>query len=285
MVSRRYPIALPMLFLGVVGCASSEEAKREESPFTAAGGMNTSYKPGSRAIHVAGEDDEPDTSGMTVQAEEGTLDQGEVDRALQRAWRSMQSCYDRAGGTQRYVGGQVLLRFLVSSTGQVSDILVIENGLGNYAVERCLVVEGRRITFSPPKGGRTAQFEYPIRFQSSGEMAVVDWQPESVRTQIGAQSATLASCPSLGRDEVTAIVYIEPNGDVGSAGLVSAGPIDPQGGVCALEQVRKWRFSGEAGHVVRTSFSLRATAPMAESAARGPATVAAKTKKAARRRR
>lgn len=284
MSARLSPIALPMLFLGLVGCASHDEAQRNESPFTAAGGMNTNYKPGSRTIHVAGEDDEPDTSGMTVEAEEGTLDQGEVDRALQRAWRSMQSCYTRAGDTQRYVGGQVLLRFMVAASGQVSDIHVIENGLGNYAVERCLVVEGRRIQFSRPKGGKSAQFEYPIRFQSTGEMAVVDWQPESLRTQIGPLFSSLGGCPSLGPDEVTAIVYIEPNGEIGSAGLVSSGPIDPEGGVCALEQVRKWKLSGESGHVVRTSFALRAGGA-AEAPARAHATVATKTKKVARRRR
>ena len=53
------------------------------------------------------------------------------------------------------------------------------------------------------------------------------------------------------------IPYIEPSGSIGSAGLVSSGPIDPEAGKCALEQIHAWRLQGEAGHVIRTSFRLR----------------------------
>lgn len=276
---REVPIVFPMLFLGLVGCGSSQDAQRSANPLAQTGAMDTNYRPGSHTIHTAGEDDD-DASGMSVQAEQGTLDQGDVDRAIEGRWRALQGCYDRAGGMQHYVGGQVLLRFLVAPSGQVSDILVVENALGNYAIERCLVVEGRRITFAAPKGGKAAQFEYPIKFRSTGETAVVDWQPESIRDQIGPLWNSFTPCPSLGPEAVSAVVYIQPDGAIGSAGLVSAGPIDPEAGVCALEQVRKWRLSGDAGHVIRTSFAMRAGADSSTRAA-----VATKIKKPVRRRR
>jgi len=51
----------------------------------------------------------------------------------------MVDCFDRAGDARRYLSGQVVLRFVVEANGSVSDIHVIKNELGNYAVERCLI--------------------------------------------------------------------------------------------------------------------------------------------------
>jgi len=242
---------------GLAGCGSASKAEKEDEEAAErlrSRPMNTSYRPGSHRFA-----DDSDSSGggdMQVAMEMGTVDQGDVEQAIERNWRTLTRCYSRAGEGQRYVDGQVMLRFALGSDGKVQDVLIIENGLGNYAVERCLVVEARNIKFPRPEGGATT-FDYPIQFRSTRELAVVDYPGNAISSDISAAMLDMEPCPSLGDKPVQAVAYIEPNGSVGSIGLASEGAIDPDAGICAVKQIHNWRLSGEPGHVLRTTFDLR----------------------------
>jgi hypothetical protein len=243
---------------GLAGCGSSSTAEKEDEASAErlrSRPMNTSYVPGSRRFA-----EEPETQSrageMQVEMEMGTVDQGDVEQAIERSWRTLTRCYSRAGEGQRYVDGQVMLRFALGGDGKVQDVLVIENGLGNYAVERCLVVEGRNIKFPKPEGGATT-FDYPIQFRSTRELTVIDYPGESIASDLSEAMLDMDPCPTLGDKPVQAVAYIEPNGSVGSIGLASEGAIDPDAGICAVKQIHDWRLPGEPGHVLRTTFALR----------------------------
>ncbi len=212
------------------------------------------YRPGQRLL--PGQTDENPSDGMVVDQEKGVLSQGDVDHALRGSLPALTGCYERAGAAQKYVSGNVLLRFFVAASGQVADIHVIENGLGNYAVERCLVVEGRRIVFPPPGGRKDAEFDYPLSFRSSGEVPVVDWDADVLAKDVNALVPGLASCAAGAGHNIRAVAYIQPGGAVASVGLVSGETLDPTVAICLVEQIHKWRLPDDRTHVVRTSFAL-----------------------------
>ena len=110
------------------------------------------------------------------------------------------------------------------------------NQLGNYPVERCLVVEGRKIPFPAPGGGKDADFEYNIEFRSTGESKVVDWSADAVHKEVSARMGSLASCGPPSEEEVRAVAYIQPGGTVPSVGLVSRGRLDIMNAMCVVEQ-------------------------------------------------
>jgi hypothetical protein len=217
------------------------------------GGRATSgYRPGQTPVTLGDERDDE----VKIKFAAGYLNQGDIDEAMERHTPDLIACYDRAGRARKYASGQVVLRFLVSSSGAVSDVLVVGNQLGNYAVERCLVVEGRKIPFPAPGGGKEADFEYTIEFRASGEVAVIDWQPEAVRRDVAARLPSLAGCGRPSDEEVHAVAYVQPGGSVVSVGLVSPGRLEIMSAMCVVEQIRKWRLPGDSSHVVRTSFPI-----------------------------
>ena len=128
---------------------------------------------------VAGDD-----QGMDMQMSIGVLDERAVDRAMEPHVPAMVDCFERAGDARRYLSGQVVLRFVVEASGSVSDIHVIKNELGNYPVERCLIDVGRRIAFPRPEGNRRTDFEYSLRFRSTGEMRVLNWNGDDVANRV-----------------------------------------------------------------------------------------------------
>jgi hypothetical protein len=205
-------------------------------------------------------DDEPERSGIAVQAEHGTLRQDEAEDAIRSRWTTLVRCYARAGEAQRYAGGSVTLRFFVGLDGRATDVHVLESRVGNFDVERCLVHEGRTVAFPQPKGG-PATFEYSLEFRSTGEVSVVDLPAEDVTGELpGFLPRLAAECDQrLGADEVMATLYIEGRGAVRSVGLAADAALDADAALCVAGALRRWTVPVpvRSGAVGRVTLALR----------------------------
>jgi TonB family protein len=195
---------------------------------------------------------------MQMQNELGVIETADVEEVLEAHFDEIRGCYQRAGKAQRYAGGKVTLRFRVGGDGQAEDVLVIESNLGNYGVERCLVDVGRRIAFKAPEGRKATTFDYPVEFHSTNELAVLDVNDGAkIEHDLSGLLPRLAACGRLASDDVTAIMYIEPNGFPGSVGLSAATNFDEVVAGCIIHTIQRSRMSASLpGHVVRCNFSI-----------------------------
>jgi hypothetical protein len=251
---RRYFLLLTALAVTIeLGCASEPEVRKSPAKARHAKRAKTS---GWATGDVAGDD-----NAMGMEMSMGVLDERAVDRALKPHIRAMSACFARAGEARKYLSGQVVMRFMVTATGQVSDVQVVKNGLGCYPVESCLVFEGKQILFPAPEGRRGTDFEYSMSFESTGERTVIPWSGEEMARHLGAISSDIADCGSLGATDVDVIAYVEPGGAVGSVGFASEGSLDPLAAGCAVALMRKMRVS-DAPSSARSGIVLRATFPM-----------------------
>jgi TonB family protein len=259
-------LGLGLVAAAAAGCASGN-VQREDDPSPGEGAASPSggkldpgWRPGNTPVGGGGGDD-----GMTIAPEKGVLDTRDVDRVMARNNRALVACYARAGAAQKYAAGEVMLRIHVSSAGEVSNVIVTSSALGNYQVERCLVEEGRRLVFPPPRGGRATDFEFSLLFRAHGTRgSLIQWHDDIVARDVAPLARQLpAACGSLGPTPVRAVAYIQPGGSVSSVGLASPGPLDTEASNCVVEQIRKWRLPDDRGHVVRTGFmvSMGAAAP------------------------
>jgi hypothetical protein len=142
---------------------------------------------------------------------------------------------------------------------------VVESDLGNYGVERCLVDVGRRIAFKAPTGNKPTTFDYPVEFRSTEEMAVLNLDGPKIEHDISGLLPRIAACGHLASDEVTAIMYIEPNGFPGSVGLSGATNLDEGVAGCIIHTIRRSKMSAALpGHVLRCNFSIHPVVATAE---------------------
>jgi hypothetical protein len=215
---------------------------------------------------------------MSMEMSMGVLDERAVDQAIKRHERALSNCFARAGDARKYLSGQVVMRFLVTGSGQVSDIQLIKNGLGSYPVESCLVAEGKQIVFPAPEGRRGTDFEYSMSFRSTGERSVIPWSGVEMARHLYAISTDLASCGSFATGDVNVIAYIEPGGAIGSVGFASEGSLEPDVAICAVALLRSLRVSeapsGNSSIVLRTTFPLAMAfeRPVGDSSNRRPLT-------------
>jgi hypothetical protein len=257
------------LGLTTLACASTDVAEQAPAPRKQAKprALDPAWRPGSMPVKV-GDDHRASADEMDLEGGRGTLDQREVDTLLAEHVAELTACGEHAGAARRYLAGDVKLRFFVTSEGAVSSVLVVASNLGNFAVERCLVELGRRLKLPAPHGRKGTDFHYSLQFRPTGEAAVVDRNDAKVARDVAHLSPKLGPCGELGPAPVTAVLYIEPGGQVGSVGLASESPLDVEAASCAVEQIRSWRMPGaraklaeDRRRVVRTSFSVNGPPP------------------------
>jgi hypothetical protein len=159
---------------------------------------------------------------------------------------------------------------------------VVESGLGNYEVERCLVEVGRRMVFEAPNGRKATTFDYPVEFRSTNQVAVMDIDGIKIERDVAAFLPQLAPCGQLAEGDAVAIMYIEPNGLPGSVGLAAGSALDEDAGDCVVQTVRRWRMSASLpGRVLRATFGIP---PVIASASETPAERRAASNASAHRR-
>lgn len=245
--------ALGVVACLVVGCASAPPAQDDQASARRS-------KKAKRSGWATGEV-QTDDKAMGMEMSIGYLDERAVDRSIKSHERAMANCFSRAGDARKYLSGQVVMRFVVTGTGQVSDVQLIQNALGSYPVESCLIAVGKQIQFPAPEGRRGTDFEYSMTFQSTGERSVVPWNGEEMAHQLYSISTDLANCGDLRDSDVNVVAYVEPGGSVGSVGFASQNTLDPEVAVCAVALMRKVRVAdAPAAH---SSVVLRATFPLA----------------------
>jgi hypothetical protein len=247
----KFIVSLGAVATLVLSCASGPEIQESQNrPRRAKRVKQSGWATG----QVQGDDN---AMGMSMSM--GVLDERAVDRALKPYERALSNCFARAGDARKYLSGRVDMRFVVTGTGQVSDVQVIKNGLGNYPVESCLVAVGKQILFPAPEGRRGTDFEYSMSFQSTGERSVIPWNADEMARYLYGISTDLANCGTVGGD-VDVIAYIEPGGSVGSVGFASQGSLDADAAICAVALLRKVRVAEAAAAnssvVLRTIFPL-----------------------------
>jgi len=236
----------------LAGCASEPEVRPTKNERRARRARPSGWATG----EVSGDD-----QSMGMEMSMGVLDERVVDRAMKPHIRALSACFSRAGDARKYLSGQVVMRFVVSGKGDVSDVQVIRNGLGSFPVESCLVAQGKRIVFPPPEGRKGTDFEYSMTFESTGERSVIPWSGEELARHLYGISEDLAGCGTMATSDVDVVAYVEPGGLIGSVGFASEGSLDGAAAECAATAMRRVRISDAptSGH---STIVLRAVFPM-----------------------
>ena len=236
----------------LAGCASEPEVRPTKNERHARRARPSGWATG----EVSGDD-----QSMGLEMSMGVLDERVVDRAMKPHIRALSACFSRAGDARKYLSGQIVMRFVVSGKGDVSDVQVIRNGLGSFPVESCLVAQGKQIVFPPPEGRKGTDFEYSMTFESTGERSVIPWSGEELARHLYGIANDLAGCGTMADSDVDVVAYVEPGGFIGSVGFASQGSLDGVAAECAATAMRRVRISDAptSGH---STIVLRAVFPM-----------------------
>jgi TonB family protein len=142
------------------GCATDEAAQRERAREAEREARHSSIQQATYA-------DDGASSQMTVQGEEGTLNEADVESAINDHFSEIRQCTHVRGKGSPRAGGRLVLRLYVDGKGEVDDVEVVESNIGNHSVERCIADICLGVTFEPPAGHKPTTFDYPVEFRTA----------------------------------------------------------------------------------------------------------------------
>lgn len=99
----------------------------------------------------------------------GSLSKEAIRRTIQRHLNEVRFCYENALRTQPELAGRVQVAFVITTAGEVQQANVVESGLHNSGVERCIAEAVKRWTFPAPDGGGYVTVRYPFVFEQIGQ--------------------------------------------------------------------------------------------------------------------
>ena len=208
---------------------------------------NTSQRPVAEHTRDAAEPEDDSSDDLQVEGLLGTIDAADAQPIVQRQFPALESCYSENVGANRFVGGEVELRFHVARDGSVKWVTADKSDLGNWAIEKCVLGVARKMTFPKPKGGE-AELRFPIDFPGRGSVVPLD--EERAAAELQPVTGELASCAGALHGRVTVTVYVGPGGEVKSAGFATDGePFEDAWAECALGKALAWKLSDPHGTI------------------------------------
>ena len=206
---------------------------------------------------VVVEDPEPD-DGVQVTGGTGHVEPAVALAAIAPHRDRLTACYLQRVGRRRWLGGHLELRWEVAADGTIDKVLLADNDLGAWPVERCVLDIAREIRFGTPIGG-AAEVTLPLAFSAKG--APVLWDDDQRAKAVGTQLAKLDVCargtPAMPEDVVFTI-YVGGRGkalSVGFGSVVSA--IDDAWAGCAEKAVLAWHLPDPKGQVTKLAVGYR----------------------------
>ena len=146
------------LMAGIAGCSHSHantEARRAEPA------PPTCYRPGVDSFA------DPLPPGMTLEEGlakglVGSLEKATIRQVIRKDLREVRACYEKALVRQPGLTGRVLIQFVITGNGSVSDSRLYSSSLGSPETEVCIGERACAWKFPPTNGGGAVIVTYPF---------------------------------------------------------------------------------------------------------------------------
>jgi len=202
--------------------------------------------------------EEPDDDVQVVSGK-GHVEPEVVEAAIAPRRDQLTACYLQRVGKRRWLGGHLVLRWEVAADGAIDKVLLAENDLGAWPVERCLLALARDISFGAPIGGGPAEVVLPLAFSGKGSPGL--WDDERSSKAVGTQLAKLDACargkPAM-PDDVVITIYVGRRGKALSVGFASAvSVLEDDWAACAEKAILAWHLPDPKGQVTKLAVRYR----------------------------
>ncbi len=96
----------------------------------------------------------------------GQISEAAVERVLSKYQAKLQYCYEKALLSDSSLAGTILMQWVISTSGSVSDVQVVRSQMNHAGLNQCISNILAGIHFPSPKGGAVI-LKFPFAFSSS----------------------------------------------------------------------------------------------------------------------
>lgn len=195
------------------------------------------------------------SSGPSVMAEVGALDEKKAQQAFEKASQKMSACFDRGVKRVPYLAGAVSFYVRVGGDGSARYTYLRDSTLGDRATEECMLSALKAITWPRPEGGQEGEAKNEFQFDPGGdERPPVPWSPEQLGPPFEKARPALRRCrTSAGTGPVKATFYVEPDGKPLSIGVSTSDEKGDLAVACVVDTLKAITFPSPGSYASKVS--------------------------------
>lgn len=241
------------------GGASAEPGAEEPDRRTEIGDRTGDRRGGA---YPGDDEDDGGDENLAVEGLRGRMDTYEIQRGIEPHAAAIDGCFQSHIKRKGYIGGRIVLEFVVTPTGDLKHAQIKESDLGAWAIERCLLEVARQMEFGRPKGGE-ADFTVPLEWGAT--RPVQWWTEEQAELAIEERPDELGACAETAGAEVRNVwvtLYVGARGEVQSVGFASparhpAPATYDAWADCAASVVMAWTLPDPRGTITKLGFRYK----------------------------
>lgn len=229
---------------------------------------------------------------VTFTKTKGSITKEAIEAGLAPHSSSLAECYTTKVGRRRWLGGRVVLQWVLEADGKIASVKLTESNLGSWAMEQCMLDIAWSAEFGKPNGGKV-DFDLPLEFSAKGGSAI--WDEDQTLRAIGGQLAVLDDCddfefepkpvkppkrgkkappkkapekkddddkparPEKAPSNVVITMYVGPGGKLQSVGFASATTeVGGKWSACAEKAAQSWRLPDPRGQIAKLAIRYKA---------------------------
>jgi hypothetical protein len=194
---------------------------------------------------------------MSASAEIGALDEGKVTAVFRGAMDDLKACLEKGAGRNELEGGDIAFFVKVGSGGRVVHAHAERSTIGDRETEKCMLRALAKQTWPEPQGGDYGLARNSFGFDMPNDARPpTDWDADRVRDVVARLSGKIAECKRGARGDITATVYVDPDGAAVSAGIGASDESGEQAADCLVDVLRGAKYPSPGSWPAKVTFSL-----------------------------
>jgi hypothetical protein len=194
---------------------------------------------------------------MAASAEIGALDEAKVTSTFNGALGDLQKCLAEGARRNELEGGDIGFFVKIGSSGRIVHAHAERSTLGDRATEKCMLGALGRRQWPEPQGGENGLAHNSFSFDMPNDARPpTDWSADRVRSTVAGLSGKIAQCKGGARGDVTATVYVDPDGAAVSVGIAVSDEAGESAADCLASVLKDAKFPSPGSWPAKVTFPL-----------------------------
>jgi hypothetical protein len=198
-----------------------------------------------------------DRPSMSASADIGALDEGQVTQAFRAAQGALQKCVTAGASRNELEGGDIAFLVKIGSGGRVVHAHAEKSTLGDRETEKCMLQVLKKRSWPAPQGGDVGLARNSFGFDMPNDARPpTPWESSRVDETVATLSGKIASCKERSHGDLTATVYVDPDGAAVSVGIAASDDSGEDAADCLVAVLKDAKYPSPGSWPAKVSFPL-----------------------------
>jgi hypothetical protein len=198
-----------------------------------------------------------DGPSMSASADIGALDEAKVTSTFQGSLSDLQKCLAAGAERNELEGGDIGFFVKVGSDGKLVHAHAERSTLGDRETEKCMLRALQRRTWPAPVGGDVGLAHNSFSFDPPNDSRPpTAWDEGRVRSTVSGLSSKLDACKRGTHGDITATVYVDPDGAAISVGVAAADESGERAADCVAAALKDAKYPSPGSWPAKVTFPL-----------------------------